>query len=204
MTTKMIVEGIGYLSSALIAVSMLMTSVKKLRIINTIGCVIFVIYALLISSYPTAVMNAFLIFVNIYNLIKLDKDSKNFTVVECYKDESIIQLYLNANIDDIHKYFPDFDSTPNHMLSFLVSNKSEPVGIMIGKMIDGTTFDIEIDYTIPTYRDCSVGMYLYKYLEEKWFASAFTYSKENPNHTKYLLSVGFTKEGDKYIRRVEN
>ena len=201
MNSNYLIEGIGYIGSALIALSMLMTSVKKLRIINTVGSVIFVIYALLISSYPTAAMNIFLVFVNIYNLIKLDKDSKNFTVSECYKDESLIQLYLNSNIEDILKYFPNFDSTPSHRLAFLVSNKSEPIGIMIGKMVGETSFEIELDYTIPTYRDYSVGTYLYNYLENKWYASEFIYSEENPYHTKYLLSVGFVKDGNKYIRK---
>ena len=87
------------------------------------------------------------------------------------------------------------------MLTFLVSNKAEPIGIMIGKMLGENSFEIELDYTIPTYRDYSVGTYLYNYLENKWYASEFIYSEENPNHTKYLLSVGFVKEGDKYIRK---
>ncbi len=201
MNSNYIIEGIGYIGSALIAFSMLMTSVKKLRIINTVGSFIFVVYALLISSYPTAAMNIFLVFVNIYNLIKLNKDSKSFTISECYKDESLIQLYLNSNLDDILKYFPNFDPAPNHMLTFLVSNRAEPIGIMIGKMLGENSFEIELDYTIPTYRDYSVGTYLYNYLENKWYASEFIYSEENPNHTKYLLSVGFVKEGDKYIRK---
>ena len=56
MTTQMIFELIGYLGSVLVIVSMLMTSVVKLRVINTIGSVIFAVYALLIHSYPTAAM----------------------------------------------------------------------------------------------------------------------------------------------------
>ena len=35
MDSKIIVEGIGYLGSLLVVGSMLMTSVKKLRIVNT-------------------------------------------------------------------------------------------------------------------------------------------------------------------------
>ena len=46
----MYVELIGYLGSLLIVVSMLMTSVVKLRIINTVGSVIFTGYALTIHS----------------------------------------------------------------------------------------------------------------------------------------------------------
>ena len=56
MTIEIILELIGYLGSLLVIVSMLMTSVVKLRIINTIGSVIFCGYALAIHSYPTAAM----------------------------------------------------------------------------------------------------------------------------------------------------
>ena len=37
----MIIELIGYLGSALVVFSMLMTSIVKLRVVNTVGCVIF-------------------------------------------------------------------------------------------------------------------------------------------------------------------
>ncbi|MBQ5897462.1 MAG: hypothetical protein IIW81_03245 [Oscillospiraceae bacterium] len=40
-----IIELIGYLGSILVLVSMLMSSVVKLRIINTVGSIIFTFYA---------------------------------------------------------------------------------------------------------------------------------------------------------------
>ena len=51
MTKEMIIEAVGYLGSFLVLVSFLMTSVVKLRIVNTIGSLIFMIYALIIKSY---------------------------------------------------------------------------------------------------------------------------------------------------------
>ena len=51
MDMKLILELIGYTGSLLVIVSMLMTSVVKLRVINTIGSVIFCGYALAIHSY---------------------------------------------------------------------------------------------------------------------------------------------------------
>ena len=71
INAQFILEMIGYLGSALVIVSMLMTSVIKLRVINTIGGVIFCGYALCIHSYPTAAMQVCLIVINIVNLYKL-------------------------------------------------------------------------------------------------------------------------------------
>ena len=50
MDTKLLIELFGYLGSALVVVSMLMSSVVRLRVINTIGSVIFAIYALIIVA----------------------------------------------------------------------------------------------------------------------------------------------------------
>ena len=44
------IEMLGYLGSALVVASMLMSSVVKLRVINTIGSGIFAVYALIIHS----------------------------------------------------------------------------------------------------------------------------------------------------------
>ena len=46
MTKELLIELFGYLGSFLVLISFLMTSVFKLRVINTIGSVIFMTYAL--------------------------------------------------------------------------------------------------------------------------------------------------------------
>ena len=70
MDTHMIVELIGYFSSLLVLVSFLMTSVIRLRIVNSVGAIIFTVYATIIGSYPTALINLCLVGINMYNLYK--------------------------------------------------------------------------------------------------------------------------------------
>lgn len=65
------IEYVGYCASILIAVSLTMTSIVQLRIINSIGCFLFVIYGLEVNAYPVAIANAVIIVINIYNLYKL-------------------------------------------------------------------------------------------------------------------------------------
>ena len=81
INAQFILEMIGYLGSALVIVSMLMTSVIKLRVINTIGGVIFCGYALCIHSYPTAAMQVCLIVINLVNLYKLKNTEKEYSAV---------------------------------------------------------------------------------------------------------------------------
>lgn len=73
MNVSMIIEMVGYTGSVLVVVSMLMSSVVRLRVINTVGSGIFAVYALIIHPYPTALMNFCLVTINIYNLIKLGR-----------------------------------------------------------------------------------------------------------------------------------
>lgn len=73
-----IIEWIGYLASVMIVISLTMTSIIKLRIVNTIGCILFVIYGMVVKAYPVAISNLTIIGINIYNLNKLKSNSKTF------------------------------------------------------------------------------------------------------------------------------
>ena len=75
----MLVEIIGICATLFILVSMCFkTTTEKgsiyMRILNLIGCVVFVIYGVLIPAWSTAVLNFALIIVNGYHLYKLLKD----------------------------------------------------------------------------------------------------------------------------------
>ncbi|AUN14560.1 hypothetical protein JGS6364_04061 [[Clostridium] sordellii] len=71
------IEYVGYLASIIIAISLMMTSIIRLRIINSIGCFLFIIYGVKVYAYPVAIANAVIILINIYNLYKL-KGIKEF------------------------------------------------------------------------------------------------------------------------------
>ncbi len=71
------VEWVGYAASILIVVSLTMTSIVKLRIINSIGCFLFVVYGLYVKAYPVAISNAVIILINIYNLYNISKQRRD-------------------------------------------------------------------------------------------------------------------------------
>ncbi len=50
-------ECLGYLASLVILISFLMRNIRYLRIINFIGCGLFVTYGLLIDSWPVVISN---------------------------------------------------------------------------------------------------------------------------------------------------
>jgi hypothetical protein len=64
-------EWVGYLASLVLMISFLMKNINTLRIINSIGAILFVVYGImLVTSWPIIITNAFILGVNIYYLTK--------------------------------------------------------------------------------------------------------------------------------------
>lgn len=64
------IEILGYVAMVLVAGSFLLKDVVKLRLVNSVGAVCFVIYGLLIGSVPVAGLNIFVVCVNAYYIMK--------------------------------------------------------------------------------------------------------------------------------------
>ena len=63
-------EWIGYAASLLVAVSLMMGSLVRLRWLNLVGAVTFTVYGLVIRAYPVAVVNAFIVVINVWHLVR--------------------------------------------------------------------------------------------------------------------------------------
>ncbi len=65
---------IGYIASAVVLISFIMKEIKTLRIINCIGCTLFVAYGVLLDfSLPIIITNVAIVGINIYYLLKANK-----------------------------------------------------------------------------------------------------------------------------------
>ena len=65
-------EILGTAASVLVLISFLMKGEKKIRIINIVGALLFVIYGVLIKAFSVWLLNGILILIHIYKLIKKD------------------------------------------------------------------------------------------------------------------------------------
>ncbi len=199
MRISLILELIGYLGSLLVIVSMLMTSVVKLRVINTIGSAIFCAYALAIHSYPTAAMQVCLIVINIVNLYKLNNTKKEYSAIALSAEDCFLAHFLNAYSNDIKKYFPDFTDTTAEDKIILITCEEAPAGLFIAKDEGNGLYNAKLDYTTPAYRDCSAGKYLYNHLKQIGIKKIIAETKI-PSHERYLKKMGFKPKritGDK-------
>jgi hypothetical protein len=69
-TMNLVLELFGYLGTALVVISMMMTSVTRLRIVNMSGAVICAIYGAFTGTWPTMVLNLSLIAIHIMKLMR--------------------------------------------------------------------------------------------------------------------------------------
>ena len=75
------IEIIGYAASVMVAISLMMKDIIKLRCLNFTGCTLFVIYGSSIEAWPVAGMNAFVACINIYHLLKLYRNRNDRALI---------------------------------------------------------------------------------------------------------------------------
>jgi hypothetical protein len=70
------IEVIGYIATFFVLISFLSKELKKLRILNSVGGTLFVIYGVLFNSWPVIITNALIVVINIYHLTNEHRKSK--------------------------------------------------------------------------------------------------------------------------------
>ena len=194
-------EIFGYIGSALVVISLLMASVVKLRIINTIGSVISGTYALIIGSFPLALMNISLIIINVYYLYKLLKTKQEFEIVKTNGADGTVQYFLDRYNKDIDKFFPCYEvKNSEEEVAYLVCCDGNPAGVLLGTDMGCGVVDVVLDYSAPKYRDCSVGKFLYSNLPSQGVKQLMFTQNKTEAHIAYLNKMGFKNENGDYIK----
>ena len=202
MKPEIIFEIIGYVGSVLVLVSMLMTSVVRLRIINLIGSAIFTVYAVLIRSYPTAFLNFCLVCVNVYQLLRLRRTAgrNKYEIRKLSPGESFTEWFLEKHLDDVRRYFPAFSpEEAKRAGGFAVFYDDQASGLLLGTESE-EGFEVLLDYTTPAFRDCSVGAWLYRNLPAEGVTRLLCRA-DSAEHRAYLEKMGFvSKDGERFCR----
>lgn len=191
-------EIIGYAASVLVAVSLTMRSILKLRIISLIGSLFFTAYGLLIGAYPVAAMNFFIVLINIYYLWQMRSTKEFFRLLPIRPDSEYLLAFLDFYHNDIQKFLPGFSYQPTgHELTYFVLRNMVPAGLVIGEVRDGDCLFIQLDYAIPGYRDLKIGRFVFREnaqaLRERGIRRIYT-ATGSPAHAHYLEQMGFIPE----------
>ena len=196
METTLIYELIGYLASILVAISLMMSAIVKLRIVNMIGAFTFSVYGILIGSIPVAAMNGFIVLINIYYLVQIYKDKDFFRLLRIHGESEYLKEFLNFHRESIHTFQPDFTVSKNHNFTLFVLRNMIPAGLVLGNLDENGKLAIDLDYVIPDYRDFKIGNYLFNDKVDYFInqgVRTITTPAGSKAHNYYLEKVGFAR-----------
>ncbi len=198
-------QWIGYAASAVIALSMTMNSIVKFRWINLFGASTFAVYGILIHAIPVALLNGFIVSVDIFYLVRIYSKKELFEILEIRSDNRYLIRFLEFHQKDIQKFFPGFTYKPEmNTISFFILRNTNIAGIFLAHPENNDMLVVGLDYVVPEYRDYKNGKFVYYKLKDEFLKSGFRkiISKgQSPKHASYLKKLGFVNtENDLYIK----
>lgn len=204
-------ELVGYTASILIAVSLTMSSLLKLRLINLSGAITFVVYGLLIGALPIVFLNSLTTAVNLYFLYRIFSVKSYFQLLDVGSDSEYLHYFLSFHRADIERFIPAYRFEPSDdQLIIFILRDMVPAGLFIGECKPDGIFHVYLDYVIPQFRDFKIGNFFYSNttLFKERNINQLISSPNNQLHEKYLQRMGFNKHtepslSDFYILRLQ-
>ena len=193
---------LGYAASVLIATSLLMRSIVRLRVINLAGAATFSVYGFLIGADPVGILNLMTAAINVVQLIRLQRRREIFRILDIRPNAPYLEYFLDFQAADIRRFFPNFRHEPHAddgtRIALLVLRDLVPAGVLLATR-RGERLDVDLDYVVPQYRDLKVGRFLF--CDEARFFRALGIREivspaDTDVHARYLRRIGFEATGD--------
>lgn len=165
------IEWFGTLASVLVAASLTLKNIKRLRFVNLAGSLCFMFYGLLIQAWPVVGLNLFTVVVNIYYLVLMYREVKiadRFDVlfIDPEKDE-YIERFIHFHLEDIKHFNPSFNADLNNgtlkgaEVCFIL-REMMPVSLVAYTRTAPDEISIVLDYAVPAYRDMKNAEFFFK------------------------------------------
>lgn len=129
-------ELFGYIGTALVILSMMMTSVTKLRGLNICGSVISCIYSCFCNAYPVAVMNGALVIINVVQLLRKVRNGESFARVAVHADDGSLHYFLSRDFQGTETLPSCFQENADRVRRYLIYRGNEAVGLVIGMQME--------------------------------------------------------------------
>ena len=199
------VELIGYLGSILVAISLMMRSLLRLRIINLVGALFFTIYGVLLGAYPVAFLNGLIVCIDLYYLFQMWRQKDFFTFLEVSPNSEYLRAFVEFYKDDIAEIIPSYThKTAEDLLCFFILRNMMPAGLFIVK-VRGEEAHVQLDYVVPNYRDFQVARFIFE--ENAAFfiqrgIRRFVSEGGSAIHRRYLEKMEFVNKAEMYVHEI--
>lgn len=158
-----LIEWLGYAASALVLISLSMSSIARLRWFNLAGALCFSVYGVIIEAWPVAVVNIAIAFVNVYYLLQFYAKKDYFKLLETRPDNAYLKEFLRFHEAAIARWYPRFDGNlEEQSLVFLALRNMAVAGVFVGEKTDEKTLKIVVEHVIREYADRKVGRFIYR------------------------------------------
>jgi len=201
------IEVIGYIGSVLVAVSLMMKSLLRLRVINLFGATFFMTYGILLEAYPVAFLNGLIVCIDLYYLYQMWRQKDFFTFMEVKPTSDYLRTFVEFYRDDISSIIPNYTyHVEDPLICFFILRNMVPAGLFIAK-VEGVQAHVKLDYVIPNYRDFKVARFIFE--ENSMFfiqrgILRFVSEDGSDFHRKYLERMGFVRSGEMYVHEIGN
>ncbi|MCB1182244.1 YgjV family protein [bacterium] len=189
------VEIVGYTGSVLVAVSLMMSSVVRLRWINLVGAATFAVYGGLVGAYPVLALNGFIAVVDAWYLWKMGRERDWLSLLPVRDPEdSYLRGFLDFHADDVAAFFPDFrlDAVADPRIAFILRDMN-PAGLVVWEEGERDAL-IHLDYVLPPYRDLRCARFFLDRMAPSWRAQGLERVLSPASgavHRDYLRRLGF-------------
>lgn len=204
MGWELMLQIIGWLGSALLVFSVLQSKFLRFRILNGVASLVLVAYNVLLSSWPQVAMNAVLVVIDAYFLIRLLREQraqKAFTFVKA--DADVRRWFIRANGRDIAQFHPDLVAQIDQCEGQLLFHQDRAIGL-VAFTRSGEVAELLADYVIPAYRDYAPGAFVYSATGPLASCGVSTVRDYNPRPAvaTYLTRMGFTQSHGVYTKQL--
>lgn len=203
---SVVLEVIGWVGSAILVVSLLQTNLRRLRLINLIGCVILVAFNAALGVWPMVGLNVVLAVINLYYLIQFARqrhDATKYEILSVDGDDTYLRHVVRIHEADIRRFNPGWVHDPFAADdAYLVLQGDETVGVVIVREEAPGEAQVVLDYVTERYRDRSPGEFVFG--ESGPFRGGKYRLVRTPAGmvSPYYDRLGFAKEGDRYVLQV--
>ena len=202
----MVLELVGYAASVLIAVSLMMRSILRLRLVNLVGSATFTVYGALIGAYPVAAVNGAIVLINLYHLRQMLGSREYFDLLRVRPDAEYLRSFLDFHREEIRRFLPGFTHPPAEGdVTFFVLRDMVPAGVFVGERSGDGVLRVALDFVTPQFRDFRTGRYVFRDRAEFFRGlgvRTIESSPGSPVHETYLRRMGFQPEAGVYRLRV--
>ena len=209
-------EIFGTAASLVIAASLMMRNLKRLRLINLVGSVMFALYGLGIKSLPVFLVNVFIVLIDAWYLRRLRLEVSAFSLLRAAPgDSAYLAEFLRFYAKDIARHVPGFSlegpggaaanggtaegagaegGAAGGTEAVFVLRDLVPASLVVYRKRGEGVYDILLDYAVPASRDYKSAEFFFDVASKEIAggAEARFYTRSSvPVHERYLKRLGF-------------